>query len=130
MTTVALIIAWVLLFAFRVALEWLAAQYEFFEQWLVITMIALIAVSVFLAIDLVIHLMKRYAEMRNMFPKSESQPMQAQSPQRKNDKEHGEGRSERREQRAARRAWRRAQRDKARRVESFEKLFQHKRGGK
>ena len=124
--TIALTIAFVVLFAARILLAWLTQKYEFFEQWLAITTIALIVVSVVLAISLIVYLLEQFVKVRNMFPKGESPQMQAT--QHRKEKERGETRSDRRERRERRRAEKKALRDKIRRVEAYEKRFWHDRG--
>lgn len=129
--TIALTITWVLLFGFRLALEWLTDKFEFFRQWLIIATVALIVVSVVLAISLITYIAEQIAKWRNIIPKkSETQQAQAQETQRKKEKERGETRSERRAQRAARRSWREAQRNKIQRVEAYEKRWRRERGGR
>lgn len=120
----ALSITWVILFAFRLALEWLANKYEFFGQWLVISTIALIAVTGVLIISLIVYLFEQFARIRSLLPaKSEAQQEQAQAAHRKRERERGETRSERRARKAARAARRQAYRNKIQRVEAYEKRF-------
>lgn len=114
-------IAWVLLFGVRIALEWLANQYEVFGKWLTVATIALIVMTVVFAASFINFISKQFKEVKDAFQPGESQQAQGQATQRKRDRERGETRAERRAQKAARAARREAERDKIQRIEAYEK---------
>ena len=129
--TIGLIIAAVVLFGGRIALELLAEKYQFLGQWLTIVTIALVVVTAVLIIAVLRNILEQFAAMRNLIPKkSEAQQGQVQAAQRKREKERGEMRAERRAQKSARAAWRQAEKAKIQRVESYEKQWRRERGGR
>ncbi len=120
MELISLTIAFVVLFGLRIGMEYLADKYEFFGQWLTITTIALIVVTLVLVVSLGTYLLKRFAEAKKAFPTKGETP-QEQAAQRKKSRERGNAREERKENRARRAANKQAERDKIYRVEAFEK---------
>lgn len=129
--TIGLIIAAVFLFGGRIALEGLAEKYQFLGQWLTVVTIALIVVSVVLAISLITYIAEQIAKWRNIIPqKSESQQGQIQAITRKKSRERENTRFEKKERRAVRTAWRQAEREKIQRVEAYEKRWKREKRGK
>lgn len=120
------VIAWVVLFGVRIGLEFLAEQYEFFGQWLIIATIALIAVSVVLVSAFAAYLVQQWSEIKNLFRKSDTEQT-ARSSAGKRSKASGSTWTERRAAKAARKE---ALRAKIQRIEAYEKRWSREKGGK
>ena len=121
MTTITLTVAFFVLFGLRIGMEFLADKYEFFGQWLTLTTIALIVLTVVLTLSLEIYVVVLIKKLWNVFSSKREETPQEQAAQRKKGKERADARTDKRENRAQRKQFKADERDRIYRAEAFEK---------